>query len=225
MVRAIKNPPGRLLTLIHSRKPCRAGTSVGGVIVPLAMGAALENYGFRVALRGCAATMFVITATTLFFIKPRLPPSRARRFDFSLLFTPTFVILQLGNIVCSLGFFIPTIYLPTYARCLGGSPILGSTTLVAFKVASVLGCIGASILVGRFRVTIPVALSAFGSTIACLVLWGLAGNILLLFIFSVMYGLFAGVFSSTWPGVITLATSKTARAEPTLIYSFLAAGR
>lgn len=185
----------------------------------------LDKYGFRWALRAWAAIVFVLTAPALYFVKPRLPPSRVRRFNLSFLINPTFFILQLGNVVQGLGYFIPSIYLPTYARYIGGSPIAGTMTLVAFNTASVVGCVVVGILVDKCHVTTPVALSAAGATIACFLLWGLAGTISLLFVFSIMYGLFAGGFVATWPGIMMLVTSKTARAEPSLVYGFLCAGR
>ena len=124
-----------------------------------------------------------------------------------------------------LGYFIPSIYLPMYARYIGGSPIAGTMTLVAFNTASVVGCVIAGILVDKCHVTTPVALSAAGATFACFGLWGLAGTISLLFVFSIMYGLFAGGYVATWPGIMMLVTSKKVRVEPSLVYGFLCAGR
>ena len=42
-----------------------------------------------------------------------------RRLDFGFLKSRTFWILQTGNILESLGFFMPNIWLPTYARAIG----------------------------------------------------------------------------------------------------------
>ena len=189
------------------------------------MDALLSKYGFRWALRAWAAIVFVLTAPALYFVKPRLPPSKVRRFNLSFLINPTFFILELGNIVQGLGYFIPSIYLPTYARYIGGSPIAGTMTLVAFNTASVVGCVIAGILVDKCHVTTPVALSAAGASFACFGLWGLAGTISALFVFSIMYGLFAGGYVATWCGVTMLVTSKKARVEPSLVYGFLCAGR
>ena len=198
---------------------------MGGAIVPLLMDALLSKYGFRWALRTWAAIVFILTAPALYFVKPRLPPSKVRRLDLSFLINPTFVILQLGNIVQGLGYFIPSIYLPTYARYIGGSPISGTLTLVAFNTAAVFGCVIAGILVDKCHATTPTALSAAGSAFACFGLWGLAGTVSALFVFSIMYGLFAGGYVATWTGVTMLVTSKKAQVEPSLVYGFLCAGR
>lgn len=117
------------------------------------MDAALKAYGFRVALRGYAVIVFVLSAPALYFIKPRLPPTRVRRFDFSFLLKPDFLIFELANIVQSAGYFLPAIYLPTYARMLGASAITASSTLVALNLACVVGYIGVGRVVDKFHVT------------------------------------------------------------------------
>lgn len=202
-----------------------AGTGTAGVVVPFVMSAALKAWGPNVTLRAWTVAVFLCTSPTLYFVKPRLPPFRSRRFDFSFLISPDFIIFEAGNIVQSLGFFLPLIYLPTYARSIGSSNIASTSTLVAFNVASVIGCICVGVMVDRFHVTIPIAISAIGSSIAVLVLWGLSSSLPLLITFSLIYGLLAGGFSSAWPGVMHIVCGKTARAEPTLVFAFLAAGR
>lgn len=202
-----------------------AGTGFAGVVVPFVMSAALRAWGPATTLKAWAIAVFLFTAPTLYFVKPRLPPSRSRRFDFSFLLSPDFVIFEAGNIIQSLGFFLPLIYLPTYARSIGSSNIASTSTLVAFNIASVVGCIGVGFMVDRFHVTIPIAISAIGSSIAVLVLWGLSSSLPVLLTFSIMYGLLAGGFSTAWPGVMHIVVGKTARAEPTLVFAFLAAGR
>lgn len=189
------------------------------------MNATLKAYDFRVALRGWAVIVFVLSVPALYAIKPRLPPHKTRRFDFSFLLRPSFILFQLVNTVQAAGFFIPSIYLPTYARSLGASAITASSTLVALNLAAVIGYLWMGRAVDKFHVTIPMLICAVGSTLSVLCLWGLATNLARIFAFAVLYGLFAGGYPSLWAGMMRIVTGKTARAEPTLAFGFLAAGR
>ena len=194
-------------------------------MIPPVLQALLDRYGHQVALRAWAAVSFILLCPTLYFVKPRLPPSRARKIDLKFLTAPSFVILQLANIVQSLGFFMPTIYLPTYTTHLGGSTTIGAATLLVFNIAFVAGSVVIGALSDRWHVTTCQVLCAIGSTLSVFLLWGLTRGLPILFLFAVGYGFFAGSVSSTWSGVMRLVASKTARAEPTMVIGFLAAGR
>ena len=189
------------------------------------MDATLKAYGFRVALRGYAAIVFILSVPALYVIRPRLPPVKVRRFDFSFLIAPDFLLLQAANIMQATGYYMPLIYLPTYARQLGASPITASSTLVALNLACMLGYIWVGRSVDRYHVTVPMAVITLGATLSTFLVWGFTTHVALLFVFAVLYGLFAGGYPSLWAGMSRIVTSKTARAEPTLVMGFLAAGR
>ena len=198
------------------------------MILPLVMEWALDKYGFRTVLRAWAVALFVLTAPLLFFVKPRLPVShttRSRPFDFRFLTTSTFGLLQTGNIIESLGYFLPTIYLPTYARSLGASGLASTLTVILFNIASVVGCLIMGFIVDKFHVTTCILLSTIGSTAGVFLFWGLSASLPLLYAFCVVYGLFAGSFSSTWRGIMKDVHNKTTRADPGTVFAWLAAGR
>ena len=189
---------------------------------------ALEKFGFRTVLRAWAVVLFVLTAPLLYFVKPRLPLSPSilrRRLDLKFLKSATFNVLQTGNIIQGLGFFIPSIYLPTYARMLGGSSLTSTLTVVLFNIASVFGCLIMGAIVDRFHVTTCILLSTIGSTIGVFALWGLSTSLPLLYIFCIVYGLFAGSFSSTWPGIMREVQKRVAHTDPGMVFAWLAAGR
>lgn len=193
--------------------------------MPLAMDATLKAYGFRTALRGAAVIIFVLCVPALYFVRPRLPSKKVKHFDFWFVLDPTFLTFELVNIIQSLGYFLPSIYLPTYARDLGASRITASSTLVAFNVAAVLGYIWVGAFVDRFHVTVPMFIGAVGSTISVLCLWGFATTLARTFAFAVLYGMFAGGYASLWAGMMKVVTQKAPKAEPLMVFGFLAAGR
>ncbi|GMG53401.1 unnamed protein product [Aspergillus oryzae var. brunneus] len=205
-----------------------AGTGVSGVVLPLVLQWLLNAYGHKTTLRIWAVTLFLLAAPLLYYVKPRLPISRAssvRAFDLSFLWSHTFLIFQMGNIVEALGYFLPTIYLPTIARTLGASSILASLTVILCNLASVFGCIAMGHLVDRYHATTCILVSTIGSTLAVFFLWGFSVSLAPLYMFCVVYGLFAGSFTSTWPAIMNEVVKKSQLADPSIVFGFLATGR
>lgn len=205
-----------------------AGTGLAGVILPLVMQWLLNAYGFRTALRVWSVGLFLLTGPLLYFVKPRIPVDRSHKpaaLNFGFVKTSTFGILQACNVIEALGFFLPTIYLPLYARSLGASRTLGALTVILFNVASVFGCVLMGAVVDRWHVTTCILISTIGSTISIFLVWGFSISLPPLYIFCLIYGLFAGSFTSTWPGIMRDVKKKKATADPSMIFACLAAGR
>ena len=94
-----------------------AGSGIGGLLGPLIMGRLLTAFGFEIMIRAWGVAMLLISGPLLYFVKPRLPVSRnvgsgRWRTGWQFLTTRTFWILQAGNVVQGLGYFIPALYLP-----------------------------------------------------------------------------------------------------------------
>lgn len=148
-----------------------------------------------------------------------------KRFDLSWVFTKTFLILQLCNFVEALGFFIPGIYLPSYARDIGADGYQTALTVILVNTASVVGCIVMGGLTDRLHVTTCIALSAAGTTLSIFLVWGFSTSLVPLYVFCTAYGLFAGSFSSTWPGIMRHILKRQESADPLMVFAMLAAGR
>ncbi|KAI0538152.1 major facilitator superfamily domain-containing protein [Xylaria digitata] len=211
-----------------------SGTGIAGVILPLLLESLLSALGFRNTLRLWAGLLFVLATPLTFFIKPRLPPSATshiKPFNLWFLITPAFLVYQTANIVEAMGFFLPGIYLPTYARSTLGAPSLSAaTTILLVNVASVFGCVVMGWFTDRFHVTTCILLSTIGATISVLVIWGLSSSLGLLYFFCIVYGLFAGSFTSAWPGIMRDIAQKgqnsnKGNVDPNMVFGFLAAGR
>jgi MFS family permease len=188
----------------------------------------LNSYGHQTALRVWAVTLFVCTAPLIYFVKPRLPISHASRvksFDLSFVWNKVFLVYQICNIVEALGFFLPQTYLPSYARMLGASNLTATLTLVLLNVASVFGCIAMGTLTDRYHVTTCILICTIGVVFGTFLIWGFSTSIGPLYVFCIVYGLFAGSFSSTWPGVIRETQKQRRSADLGMVFGFLAAGR
>ena len=188
----------------------------------------LNEYSFSTMLRVWSAVLFILVGPLLYYIKPRLPvtsTSHTRRLHWGFLRTSTFWFLQTGNILESLGFFIPNIYLPSYARSLGLTSVSGTVTVSLFNTTSVFSQVILGFLSDRLHITTVILISTVGATISVFLLWGFSTSLPLLCIFSLVYGLFAGGFTSTYTGSIKEVIRADDRAEQGLVFGLLAAGR
>lgn len=244
-----------------------SGTGLAGVVLPLLLEYLLSTFGFQKTLRMWACLVFVLTAPLAYFIKPRLPHhSSTSSSSFSsagpiynplalrFLISRRFILYQLANVVEALGFFLPGIYLPSYARStLGASPFPSALTVLLVNVASVVGCVAMGWLIDRLHVTTCILVSTVGATLGTLLLWGFSTSLPVLYLFCVVYGVFAGSFTSAWPGIMrdmtkqqpfsghthddnaaaggvsdTAATGEeygTNNVDPIMVFAFLALGR
>lgn len=205
-----------------------AGTGFSGVSVPYIFSWGLSRFSFRTMLRVWAVAVIVLSAPLLYFVKPRVPISQAssvRRFNLGFVLSRKFFFLELGNILEGLGYFVPSIYLPTYARSLGLSSAAATATVAVLNGAAVFGCVFIGILVDRYHITTVLLVSTVGAVFAVLVFWGLATSVPLLLIFSAAYGFFAGSYTSSWTGMIKEVKKDHDAANTGMIFSFLAAGR
>lgn len=188
----------------------------------------LDTYGHKTALRAWSIVLLVMGGPLLIYLRPRLPISRAshtRPFDFRFLLNSTFLLYESGNILEAMGYFLPTIYLPTYAKSLGASSFQSTLTVMVFNLASVFGCVIMGSMVDRYHATTCILASTVGSTIAVFLIWGVADTLAPLYIFCIFYGLFAGSFTSTWPAIVSEVKKKSVYADPSIILGLLSTGR
>lgn len=204
-----------------------AGTGLGGVVVPLLLEWLLNTYGFRTSLRIWTLALFLITLPLTFFLKPRLPvPAINRaRITFTFLRNKTFWILQAGNIMQGLGFFVPSIYLPSYTKALGFNNTVSALPIILINIAAVIGSVSMGSIVDRTHVTTAILISTIGAMLSIFLIWGFSTSLPPLLTFCFMYGLFAGSFTNTWPGILRTVQRSTGQMESSMVYSFLSLGR
>lgn len=130
-----------------------------------------------------------------------------------------------GLIGESLGYFIPGIYLPTFARSLGLSPAIGTLLVALVNASGVVSTIGMGMLVDRFHVTTVALLCSVGASISVFLFWGLSGALPLLCVFSLCYGFFAGGFVSTIAGVVKLVKQGDEETDVGLLLGVISAAR
>jgi MFS family permease len=226
-----------------------SGDFAGGVVMPLILQAVLNEVGFRwvstaislaaylpvllltmilQTLRIVALIIVVLASPILFFMKPRLPISNTHippPVDLAFLKSPFFWTLQTFNTIQALGYFLPTNYLPTIAESLGLGRTLGSLTILCVNLAGIFGCIGVGALVDRFDVTLVLLGQGLFSCIAVFVILGFTTSAAPLFVFSLVYGLTAAAYSTSWGGVIRELQRKHDNTDANVVFGLLAMGR
>ena len=205
-----------------------AGLGLSGTILPVVLEWLLHSYGFRTTLRVCALSFVALNFPVLFFFKPRLPlsqTSQARDFDMSFWTCSNYLILQSGNVIQGLGYFLPAIYLPTFARSLGATGIEGTLTIILLNGASFFGSLGMGLAVDKYHVANCSLVSAIGSGVGVFLLWGLSTSLAPLYIFCVIYGASAGSQSSTYSAIIRDTKEKRRGADSGMIFACLSAGK
>ncbi|TAQ83952.1 hypothetical protein B7494_g7729 [Chlorociboria aeruginascens] len=205
-----------------------AGGGASGLVLPFVLSWSLTSYGFRTTLRIWTVVFVLLAGPFTYFVKPRLPISRTstpRQLSFTFLTTTTFWILQSSNIIQGLGYFIPSIYLPSYARALGYSKLTGSITISLLNSTSIIAVIIMGFLIDYLHVTTVIVASCLGAAISVFLLWGLSSSVSLLYLFSLSYGLSAGGFAACFLGIVKEVKLRSPAADTGVVFGFVAAGR
>lgn len=198
------------------------------MLFPLALEWLLNRYGVQATLRISSIALLILSIPFLYFHRPRLPISHSaahHRLDFHFLYSKVFLVYQIGNTVQALGFFLPTIYLPTYASEMGANELLSSLTVTIINITSVLGSIMIGFLSDRYHVTSCILISTLGTTISVFLIWGVSGSIWSLYVFCILYGFLAGGYSSTWSSIAHEVQCSNPAADVSVIFPFMETGR
>ncbi|KAL8996585.1 MAG: hypothetical protein Q9169_003924 [Polycauliona sp. 2 TL-2023] len=188
-----------------------AATGVSGLFYPFVLEILLNRCGPATTLRVSAIALTVLCGPVLPLLKGRHPRSYCDanpKTDYSFFKMPLFYIFSLAAVLQGLGFYFPSIYLPSYATSLGSSDHIGASLLVVSNVAQMLGQVAfgyfSDLRIRRFCIDkrVPVEVLVFVSPlmsgIAILGLWGMASSIGMLIVFALVYGIFAGGFVVLW---------------------------
>ncbi|KAL8692143.1 MAG: hypothetical protein Q9218_002762 [Villophora microphyllina] len=163
-----------------------------------------------------------------YYLKPRLASpdyDTAPKINFDFLRLRVFWVYQIPNIIEGLGYFGPTLYLPSYASTIGLPPIAGPLTVSLFNGTLVIGTVVLGALSDRLHVTTVILVTAVGAGLSVFLLWGFAVSLPMLCMFSIVYGFFAGAYSTAWSAMITAVQESDPSADTGLVFGMFAAGR
>ncbi|KAK7048707.1 major facilitator superfamily domain-containing protein [Favolaschia claudopus] len=190
-----------------------AGTSVGGLLLPLILTPMISKYGPSTTLRILGIAVGMLLFLLLPFVKGRLPDARIRvhgpaprgaNRPREWMSHKAFWLFLTVNTLQALGFFIPIVYLPTFANSLHDSSTSNSAlTLAMLNAAAVVGRISMGILADKFNPWVLALSTLFSTSIATFILWGvLSRSFAALLAFGIVYGSIAGGWSSLYTGFV-----------------------
>ena len=212
-----------------------SAAGLGGAVIPLILDVLLTNFGFATTMRIWAGIFFVIAAPLAYFVRPRLPHSATVKkenfWNFRSIRSRFFLLHQLANIIQGSGYYLPGIYLPTYARvCFGTSTWLSTLTLMLLNISASIGLATMGSLTDRFHSRTCILISSIGSSASVLLFWGFSTNLPMLYVFCVLFGLFSGCWPSIWPAIMKETTERGntrgyGYVDTMMIYGLLCVGR
>ncbi|KAI3339210.1 monocarboxylate permease-like protein [Ustulina deusta] len=182
-----------------------AGSSVGGIVLPILMSHLIPMIGFPWTVRILGFIVLLFCGIGSFTVKSRLPP-RPTPFHFSELITPLtelrFALVVVAAFFFFWGLYLPFNYLNIQAQQQGVDPVLIPYILPIVNAVSIPGRIIPGIAadrVGRFNTMITIAALSGIITLALWVPGNTTGTTLA---FGAVYGFTSGAFISLAPAVI-----------------------
>lgn len=199
-----------------------AGTGVGGTIFPFVVSALLNKFGYKATMISLGLSFALLNGIALIFVRRRIPLGRVGsgrklrrakpKVDWSFLRSRG-IWIAIAVILCtSMGNFIPSLWIPTYAESVRATKPDGTALLAIMNAASVPGNTLIGFLSDRYPTRIVIPITCTIASLACLVLWGLGTTDGLLVAFSVVWGFTALSFVGTWSKMITIISKD----DPTL---------
>lgn len=179
-----------------------SASGVSGAVMPFCIQALLHRYGYPTTLRTMAVGLFLATAPLIPLLKGRLPTPETTepgRTDWSFLARPLFWIYSASNLAMGLGYFYPSLYLPSYATANGLSSTKGALLLALMSISQVLGQLTFGYLSDR---NVSVNLLTISSTVVAAAAvygcWGAAHSLGLLVVFALLFGFFGAGYTAMW---------------------------
>lgn len=198
-----------------------AGGGFSGVGLPFLLEWLLSKYGYQTTLRIVAVAQSILIVPVLFVLRPQVPASHRgaiQRTDLRFFKNPIFWVFLLSNFAQGLAYYMPSLYLPTYASDLGLSSTLGALVLALDNTATIVGQIGFGYFTDRYHnIFVILFISSFVGAVSAFTMWGFANSIEKLIVFSLFWGFFAGGFPIFWPKSGSLLTE-----DPQPVYSLMA---
>ncbi|EMC91513.1 hypothetical protein BAUCODRAFT_80666 [Baudoinia panamericana UAMH 10762] len=204
------------------------GTGFSGAVLPWVLQWLLNSYGFRTTLRVWAVVMAILALPCLLVMKNRLPVTRThalRPIDWSFMKLPPFWFFEAGNIMMSLAYPLPNLYIPSYSRNMGMPSFSGPLALCLLNIAACGGYLLQGQLVDRYHVTTAIFVAVAGSVVAVFLFWGLTTSQPMLYVFAVLWGLSGGGFAGNWAGCANALRTTSNSLDTGMVISLMCAGK
>lgn len=174
-----------------------AGSSIGGVVLPLALNGLMHNehLGFGWAVRIPAFVTSGLLCFACIAIQPRLSPRNTRFWKLGVFRHPAYWLMCATAFVLFLAQFQPLFFVPTYAQQHGMSEWMAAYVVPIINAASFPGRVIPALIsarIGRFNVLLYACISS-GVIVFC---WPAARYNTAIIVWSAIYGFCSGALTS-----------------------------
>ncbi|KAF2163148.1 hypothetical protein M409DRAFT_33581, partial [Zasmidium cellare ATCC 36951] len=209
--------------LAHGILLCASGFS--GLFIPLGLGASLEKFGFRNTLRGYTVLTIVLSGPGLFLMRPGITHNyrddsfgQAKGPGITTLLnyckTIHLPLFATAVFLQGLTFFLPNIFITSFAKDLGLSSTESSGLLALISLAQVLGQLWQGWISDRVNVYILASISTIVPGLAAAFLWGPARGMAYLAPFALIWGFFSASYSVLYTRMCTTVIDSTKDGDP-----------
>jgi predicted MFS family arabinose efflux permease len=198
-----------------------SASGASGAVTPLVLQALLRRFGHRTTLRAVAVTLVVLTGPLIPLLKGRVGQQQQQqqqnvspRTDWSFLKKPLFWTYSMSNLLMGMGFFFPSIYLPSYASSIGLGVTKGALLLALMSISQVAGQFTFGYLSDKkLSLNSLIAMCSIVAAIATLSAWGLARSLLPLIFFVLLYGFFGAGYTAMWARMVTAVSEEPSASQ------------
>lgn len=194
-----------------------SSSGASGTAMPLVIQALLRRYGYPTTLRAIALTLLLVTGPLIPMLKGRLPLTESSvsvaRTDWSFVKKPLFWIYSVSNLMQGLGYFFPSLFLPSYAKLIGLDGWQGALLLTVMSVSQVLGQFTFGYLSDRkISLNVLITVSLLTSSTATFTLWGIARSFAPLLVFAMIFGFFGAGYTAMWARMVSAVSEEQSAA-------------
>lgn len=186
-----------------------SGSSIAGIIYPIAFSRLQPLIGFPWATRAIAFIMLFTLSISIITFRVRVLPSERRRlYDPKALMDVPFVLFNMTAFLVSMGLYIPYFYIATYSSSKTSMPpSLAFYTIPILGAGSAVGRILPNFYADKAGSLNMLTICTSIATVLAFC-WLAIANIPGIIVFCVLYGFFSGTFVSLQPtSVVTLSPS------------------
>lgn len=180
-----------------------AGSSVGGVVLPILFAQMIPRIGFAWSLRVGALLLLCCYLVAMVVSRARYPPKRlaslADLLDFRGFLDLRYSCLAAGAVVGSLGVYVPFYYLESYCLVLDPTSPIAPYLLPLINASSLVGRIAGGWAADRLGRLNILYLMTILCGLSCLALWLPSATPTILVPFAILFGSASGVFISVMP--------------------------
>ncbi|KAI8073908.1 major facilitator superfamily domain-containing protein [Gongronella butleri] len=187
-----------------------AGAGTFGLVCPILIEKLLATVDFRWTLRILGLVTLFMCLGSSFFVRPRhlpdAPKTKGLAFgtkDFRFLISSKFLVIGACILTQGLGFFIPNLFIQSYAISVGISDQTATLLLSLMNAMTIVGQLLLGWVSDRFGYWKALVISSTVGSLSTFLLWHFAGsNLGMIIAFVVIYGSAAAGFTVCFPSMV-----------------------